>query len=120
MAGPTSVPILLVLWTSAFAEISSDFLTSNGTTDTKAGPKIVETMEVKKIKTYSHSIESIPMAYKAGIEKVMIVLVRSTHTMTAFFGRRSRYTPITGPKSNGGMVCSRPIMVIIRAEPVNS
>ena len=48
------------------------------------------------------------------------VRMRSTQIITGFFFIRSRYTPMSGPKTNGGMVWSNPITVILKADPVSS
>ncbi len=118
MAGPSKSPMLFVPWIKAFAVTNSDGWTKRGTADTKAGPKMVETIDVKKIRTYRPSRERRSRANKAGMRKVMTVRIKSTHTITVFFGRRSSNTPIIGPNSKGGMVWSNPTTVILRAEPV--
>ena len=82
--------MLFVPWMSAFAETSSHRLTSNGTAETSAGPNTVETIEVRKIKMNNPSSLKMPSPYSAGIRKVIMVRIRSTQTMTFFFGRRSR------------------------------
>jgi len=51
-------------------------------------------VDVKKIKAYKPSRERRSRANKAGMRKVMTVRIKSTHTITVFFGRRSRNTPI--------------------------
>src|SRR5262249_57226737 len=50
MAGPNRMPMLVVLWRRAFAETSSDLLTSNGTANPIAGPNTVETVAVRKMR----------------------------------------------------------------------
>src|ERR1041384_6781540 len=105
---------------SALAETSSHRLTSKGTAETSAGPNTVETIEVKKINRKRPSRLRRSRPYRHGMSKVNKVRIRSTHTITCFFGRRSRYTPMSGPNINGGRVCNRPTVASINAESVSS
>src|SRR6185437_12205174 len=82
IAGPSNNPMLFVPWIKAFAVTNSVGRTKRGTADTKAGPKMVETIDVKKIKTYRPSRERRSRANKAGMRKVMTVRIKSTQTIT--------------------------------------
>ncbi len=55
MAGPSSTPMLVVLWINAFAVVSWERCTMSGTADARAGPKIVETIEIRNTRTYNRS-----------------------------------------------------------------
>ena len=120
IAGPMSKPMFVVLWIRAFAPMSWDRDTIKGTDDDNAGPKIVETIDVAKTNRYRRSRESSPNAYRSGISKTSNARIQSTQIITGFFRIRSKYTPMRGPNTNGGIVWSKPMTVILNAEPVNS
>ena len=63
--------------------------------------------------TVKTSIESTQ-----GINPIRIPRVTSVMIKIAFLGRRSTVTPMSGPKSIGGSVWSKPITLVFTADPV--
>jgi hypothetical protein len=59
MAGPNNTPMLVVLWMNAFAVVSWERCTMSGTAEARAGPKMVDTIEIRNTRTYNRSSVSI-------------------------------------------------------------
>ena len=53
-----------------------------------------------------------------GITPIRIPRVTSVPIRIAFLGSRSTETPMSGPKTIGGSVWSRPTMLVFSADPV--
>src|SRR5262245_28454587 len=110
--------MLVVLCSSAFAAMNLGQATRNRTEEDNGGTNIAVAMPYRRTRTYRVSTVNPYTDTQHGIRPIKIPRVRSVPIRIAFLGNRSTVTPMSGPRSIGGSVWRKPMILVFRGDPV--
>src|SRR6476659_393957 len=112
------MPMLVVLWSIALAATYRGRSTRNGTEDDRVGTNIAVAMPYRNTSRYSMSTVKTSIERIQGINPMRIPRVTSVTIKMTFLGSLSTVTPMSGPNKMGESVWSKPITLVLSAEPV--
>ena len=112
------MPRLVVLWISAFADVNCLRGTTMGTDAVSVGLKAAIAMASTSTRTYRKFTVNESTEIAQGMNPISKARNTFEPMRMNFFGNRSTRTPIKGPHTIGGIVCSSPIAVVFSGDQV--
>lgn len=117
-AGPKMMPKLVVICSSALAEVYCDGGTNDGTAAVSAGPNTAVATAWSVTRIYKEETVKLSTDIQQGIRPITTARTRSDVMSSAFLGRRSTATPMRGARTIAGAVCRIPMMLVFSGDPV--